>query len=505
MPPVPPSLGDGFENLGLLGTGGMGTVWKIRDSVIQKEFAVKVLREEFSGDSRLVERFKREASMAIELTHPNIAAVYKNGKDELNRPFIMMDYISGISLAEILAMHGALSVPRALNIFHQLQQALAHAHMKGIVHRDIKPSNIIVSKTNDGGELVSLIDFGIGKSLLESSEGNQLVTLTEDAIGSPLYISPEQCLGLDSDERSDIYSIGCVLYEMLSGAPPFKSGNTLRIISAHLSEAPDLSPIPEAQRFLVSKCLEKEPNLRPPSIDFLALLENNTAANIRFNFEHSKPVTFALLVLPLSFLIGTITVGSYHVVAALLGLLNLMLFLIASYLFLDWKLPNHVVNVSHINTLKTVLLAALIAIPITATCHFIGHIEGLFTICLSAALITLAATWMIERCRSIQKRKPAIERWKWSLRQELVGTKIIFWSMQVAFYVAVIGIGSFAKPPWQSGDFIIITEFITFSVLALIIIVGLLSLASTRAQLKRIIIIGGLLLLLSLLLQAVIR
>lgn len=285
---TPPELGDRYEVIEFIGSGGMGSVWKVHDKQLEGTFAVKVLKPELLADATAVKRFEKEANLASDLTHANIAAIFGPGTDNQGRPFIIMGYVDGDSLADILACEGKLSEERALDIFTQICEALSHSHMKGIIHRDIKPSNIIISKTESGGDMVHIVDFGIARCIYDEVTKTQALTKAVDIFGSPRYMSPEQFLGNNVTGQSDIYSLGCVFYEMLTGAPPFTDENPVKLILQHISETPDLSRIPQRLQYLVYSCLTKEPESRLPSVDSLlariALLGSDL-------FVNGQPIT----------------------------------------------------------------------------------------------------------------------------------------------------------------------------------------------------------------------
>jgi serine/threonine protein kinase len=268
----PPDLGDRYEVLELIGSGGMGTVWKVHDRILDELFAIKVLRPEFLADDTANKRFQREARLASELTHTNIAAIFGPGFDAKDRPYIIMRYVDGESLADILAREGKLSEERAIDIFTQVCEAMAHSHMKGIVHRDIKPSNIVISKTESGADLVQLVDFGIASCVYEERTKTQALTKAVDVFGSPRYMSPEQLLGEEVTQQSDIYSLGCVFYEMLTGKPPFTEENPVKLILQQMSEPVDLNAVPFKLRYLVYGCLAKETQNRHSTFDELIKL-----------------------------------------------------------------------------------------------------------------------------------------------------------------------------------------------------------------------------------------
>jgi serine/threonine protein kinase len=270
--PAPPGdvgLKESYEVTSTLGEGGMATVYKVRDKSLQKDFAVKVLRPEFSGKPEIVKRFEQEATACGALTHPNLVAVYDHAKTKNGLPYLVMDYVDGQDLGKIIKDEVYLDPDRAVDIFVQCAEALEHAHSKGIIHRDLKPSNVIIAKSEKGGDFAKVVDFGIAKVAPKNESDLNTLTQTGEVFGSPLYMSPEQCLGNELDARSDVYSFGCLMYEALSGKLPFSGQNPVKTIISHLNEQPkDL-----AQRFpslriaagldrLVMKCLEKEPGER---------------------------------------------------------------------------------------------------------------------------------------------------------------------------------------------------------------------------------------------------
>ena len=275
-PEVIKELGDRYEVLSLLGKGGMGAVYKVRDKVLDKLFAIKVLKRELVEDAASVKRFEQEAKAASGLTHANLCAVYSYGAPASGSPFIVMDYLPGKNLAEILQKEGYLEVPRALDLFLQVSEAMAHAHHKGVVHRDIKPTNIIISTDDSGNDFAKLVDFGIAKVLPSSEKTQQQLTQTGEIFGSPLYMSPEQGLGEKLDTRSDIYSFGCVMYEVLTSAPPFAGLNPIQTIMKHINDVPPSmdsknrgADVPQVLQDIIMRCLEKNPADRYQTADEL--------------------------------------------------------------------------------------------------------------------------------------------------------------------------------------------------------------------------------------------
>lgn len=259
-----------------LGKGGMSVVFKARDRRLKKNVAVKVLMPHLSVDPLSVQRFQQEATAASHLDHPNIVKVYNVGATDSGLPFMAMDFLEGQSLSAVIKEKGRLDYEEALNIFVQLTGALAHAHQKGVIHRDLKPSNVILSHHGNERDIAKLVDFGIAKVLSQDGHTQAKLTQTGDIFGSPHYMSPEQCLGGELDERSDVYSMGCLMYEALTGRPPHTGDSTLQILHKHISETPARfrsvvpdSAIPAELEAIVFKCLEPKRDERIQSMNLL--------------------------------------------------------------------------------------------------------------------------------------------------------------------------------------------------------------------------------------------
>jgi serine/threonine protein kinase len=256
----------------------MGYVYKVKDKRKNQVVAVKIVRQELATDPRALKRFEQEAEAAMGLIHPNLVPVYAQGMTGDGAPYLVMEYQEGTPLDKVLKQERCIKPDRAVDICMQICDALAHAHAKGIVHRDLKPSNIVITKTKGNKDVVRIVDFGIAK-VLASPESRQSIELTHtgDLFGSPSYMSPEQCMGYQLDARSDIYSLGCVMYELLSGQPPFICDNPVQTIVKHLSELPERlnrpdlasSEIPTSLASLVLRCLEKDPRNRYQSMEQL--------------------------------------------------------------------------------------------------------------------------------------------------------------------------------------------------------------------------------------------
>lgn len=256
----------------VIGRGGMGIVYKVKHIVLDREFAIKILHPYLASDKKNKRRFQREAQAASRLTHHNLATVFDWDLLEDGRPYLVMYYVKGVKLTEFIGSAKKLNLGTWLSIFAQISDALAHAHFRGVIHRDLKPGNIILSQTDEISHFIKIVDFGIAKLLHAASDSKDL-TQTGEVFGSPMYMSPEQCLGHLIDVRSDIYSMGCVMYEILSGLPPFYCDSLYDTMKSHVSEKPKkLIPseifdnIPNELEYLVLKCLSKNPDERPQTM-----------------------------------------------------------------------------------------------------------------------------------------------------------------------------------------------------------------------------------------------
>ena len=250
-------IGNRYEVLEKIGIGGMATVYKAKDNILKRNVAVKVLRDEFTTDEEFIKRFNTEAQAAASLTHPNIVSIYDVGHED-NLYFIVMELIQGKTLKQIITEDGVLPWKWSINIAIQIASALEIAHKNNIVHRDIKPHNIII--TEDG--IAKVTDFGIAKAV-----SNSTITAFGTTIGSVHYFSPEHARGGYTDAKSDIYSLGVVMYEMMTGRVPFDADTPVSIALKHMQEKPvepiKLNPsIPYAVNKIIMKAMQKEVALR---------------------------------------------------------------------------------------------------------------------------------------------------------------------------------------------------------------------------------------------------
>src|SRR6202789_2156558 len=260
---TPQHLSDRYELGHILGFGAMSEVHLARDVRLHRDVEPKVLRADLARDPSFYLRFPREAQNAAALNHPSIVAVYDTGEAETPSgplPYIVMEYVDGVTLRDIVHNDGPLPPRRAIEIIADACQALNFSHRNGIIHRDVKPANIMISTTN----AVKVMDFGIARAIADS--GNS-VTQTAAVIGTAQYLSPEQARGESVDARSDVYSLGCVLYEMLTAEPPFIGDSQVAVAYQHVRE----DPVPPSRRYegisadldaVVLKALAKNPENR---------------------------------------------------------------------------------------------------------------------------------------------------------------------------------------------------------------------------------------------------
>ena len=272
-----------FEIVAPLGIGGMGRVYKAVQRPLGREVALKVLNPRYDGtrDPGFERRFFLEASMTSKLKHPNTITVHDYGRTDDGIYFIAMEYIEGDTLQKVLQQNGSLPWPRALFVAGQIARSLREAHKLGLVHRDLKPANVMLMTEGTGGDTVKVLDFGLVKSFTpekpkEEGEDNLDRTgLTQAGVllGSPLYMAPEQARG-EANPRTDIYSLGILMFQTMAGRPPFVSKESIDVIVKHIREKPPeltsmVPDVPFEVNALVMKCLEKEPAARFQSMDEL--------------------------------------------------------------------------------------------------------------------------------------------------------------------------------------------------------------------------------------------
>ncbi len=261
----------------VIGQGSAGTVYKAIQELIGREVAIKVLHDYLVSDQEFIKRFTQEAKASSRLSHPNIITIYDFGViPQGGRPYIAMDLLKGTPLSDYIADKNHIPADDALPLFKQVCGALAEAHRQGVVHRDIKPENIVLVERSGQKLFPIVVDFGIARLVQEESDVAR-ITRTGTVCGSPTYMSPEQCMSSKVDHRSDIYSLGIVIYETLTGEVPFLSDELVKVMAMHLSDNPkplnsvrDDLHFSDAIEALVSKTLEKDPALRYQTMDELS-------------------------------------------------------------------------------------------------------------------------------------------------------------------------------------------------------------------------------------------
>jgi eukaryotic-like serine/threonine-protein kinase len=321
-------IAERYELEEVVGQGGMSTVYKAHDSLLERNVALKVLHEQYNEDEDFVERFKREARSVAQLQHPNIVTVIDRGEEDGSQ-YIVFEFIDGENLKELVVRKGRLEVREALEIAHEIALALAFAHENGLIHRDVKPQNVLLN--GDGRAKVT--DFGIARSL-DVEHG---VTQTGTILGTSNYIAPEQASGQPVDAHTDVYSLGIVLYEMLTGEVPFPGESFVAIAMKHIQEpSPNVldvrGDVPLRVASMVDRALEKDPGHRFPTMDAFAAEIGASLAELDRGEDgavtmvvpaaqrlrpqkHRKPVS------PLPVLIGLL--GALAIAAVVVGLLTL--------------------------------------------------------------------------------------------------------------------------------------------------------------------------------------
>lgn len=262
-----------YDIIDVIGHGGMGVVYKGRQVLMERTVAIKMLQSQHIADSQSVQRFLREGKASCRMNHPHVITVYDFGiTPQSGQPFIVMDYLQGISLADLIKQDGQVSVERSIKILTQATDALDHAHRAGVIHRDLKPSNIMLIEYEDEKDFVKIVDFGVAQLIGAGGEQQRLTQMGE-VCGSPVYMSPEQCQGLELDVRSDIYSMGIVIYETLTGRLPLIGKTMVETMSKHITDMPprftEIRPdlyIPERLEAVIWKAMAKDPANRHQSM-----------------------------------------------------------------------------------------------------------------------------------------------------------------------------------------------------------------------------------------------
>lgn len=263
-------LSERYRVLECLGQGAMGAVYRAEHELMKKTLAIKVLRADFTDHGEAVERFRREAQAAANIDHPNVCQASDFGEMDDGAFFLVIEYLEGRTLGEVIDREGPLEPSRAVHIARQIASALGRAHEVGIVHRDLKPENIMLVERDGDPDFVKILDFGVARLEMEDDEAR--LTKAGMVYGTPSYMAPEQAAGGDVDPRTDLYALGVILFEMLAGRLPFDDANPARVMAAHVTEpAPSVASVTVAHAIdaeldgLVARLLAKAPEERPQS------------------------------------------------------------------------------------------------------------------------------------------------------------------------------------------------------------------------------------------------
>lgn len=293
-------LGNRYEILEQIGIGGMSVVYKAKCHLLDRYVAIKVLKEDLTNDEEFIKKFRKESQAAASLSHPNIVNIYDVGYDKIDGKdihYIVMEYINGKTLKEVITEKGKLSESQTLDYSIQIAEALKHAHKNHIIHRDIKPHNIMITEDN----IVKVTDFGIARAVTSST-----ITTTSNVLGSVHYFSPEQARGGYTDEKSDIYSLGIVMYEMLTGKLPFNGETPIGIALKHVQDE-IIPPIVENPNIsssfneIILKCVKKRQSDRYQNIDeLLSDLKNILLNKNEMSSVHDETLDMTILMPPVS-------------------------------------------------------------------------------------------------------------------------------------------------------------------------------------------------------------
>ncbi len=271
-------VGGDYQVIGFIGAGGMGNVYRVRHTLMKAQYALKTLSAEQVTEVAWL-RFHNEAQAIAKMNHPNVVSIYNLGLHDGHLPYYVMELLDGKPLSDLLKEKGALKIDEAITLFLEVCAGVGYAHKKGIVHRDIKPPNIVIlNKPVAGGPKVKIVDFGIAKLSYSKVLERQQLTGIGEVCGSPYYMSPEQCAAEKIDARTDVYSLGCTMFETLTGSPPFQGRNAVETMMMHATNpAPSLqsagkgSEYPHRLELVLAKMLAKAPMDRYQTMDQIAL------------------------------------------------------------------------------------------------------------------------------------------------------------------------------------------------------------------------------------------
>ncbi|MDZ4836617.1 MAG: serine/threonine-protein kinase [Candidatus Melainabacteria bacterium] len=304
-------LPDYVTQLRLISSGGMGAVFEAKHKITGQRLAVKVLLPKLLDDETSRKRFVQEANTIKALSSAHIVTSFDYGTPELKAPYMVMEFIEGTTLAARIKEKGPLDLETALEVFIQVATGLSHAHASGIIHRDIKPSNIMLGTANGDDVAVKIVDFGMAKFYRDQAALKEALTISGNIVGTPLFMSPEQCLAKPLDVRSDIYSLGCVMYLAATGELPINGATVVEMFSKHVSTLVDVSILDEPLKSVISRCLEKNPDDRYQSVEELKadLVRIQQVGKARFHLTGSQKTSLKKTVLSVIWVLGGFAVG----------------------------------------------------------------------------------------------------------------------------------------------------------------------------------------------------
>lgn len=294
------TVADRYQILELVGAGGWSKVFKAKQLGLNRLVAVKVMHAHLVNSQENMARFQREAEAASKLAHPAIAGVFDFGVLKDGRPYMVMEYLEGRTIENVMDAEGAIPWQRAVPMLVQSCEGLAYAHSCGVLHRDLKPSNVLIVQKPSGEEQVKILDFGLAKLFVEDGASPKSLTTTGTTLGTPVYMSPEQCRGLTVDKRSDIYSLGCLMYEVLTNNRAIDGDSMYEIMHAHLEKAPaqfaDFKDVqvPQSIECVVHKALSKDPGGRYADMSELKDGLLDAVKNADSKFEPAKQIACPL-------------------------------------------------------------------------------------------------------------------------------------------------------------------------------------------------------------------
>lgn len=255
-----------YEIVSLIGSGGMGKVFKAIDLARKSTVAIKLIPPERLKDPKALERFKHEAAVLSSLSHPSIVSLHEFKQEEDGSLYLVMDYVEGPTIADLLKNRGAMAPQKAIAVMRQVCEGLRQAHERGVAHRDLKPSNLILTEI-DGQERVKILDFGLARAFDQSESSHIPLTETGEMLGTPWYMSPEQCFGQPTDARTDVYQLGCLFYELLTARKPFDGKTAFDVMFKHVTGTPGLEALSGDISAIVEKALKKNPAERYQSME----------------------------------------------------------------------------------------------------------------------------------------------------------------------------------------------------------------------------------------------